>query len=462
MAGKRGAQGKPGKDGVGANAIADNCLIVAEDLGNDSTAQPHSWSFPYKTYEAAQADAVAGDTIVFMPGTHEIITGLLAMVGVSIYAFPTAIINVRNNQTVVGTEGLNITGEGIWTFYDRGITILAGNHDNNATYTFNFREIHIKVEWALKTAFGNVNMQGGNVYIEFMGTTFFWLADWIGAKANISIENLFDYSDYESTKSGENIRVHSITNGAEFCFTFKKIFTYNSRCLVLTNESDSYNATVRGDVLQNIQLSGTAPNCTVYMTGNGANYNLYGNYQTNCDQCIIVTSSPTNLLPIKVYHEGNIYSVNISGCVTVAGLLAYFKQRGIYIGGVTGSVFPESTIIKVGIYNDYNYLLPIDGVTSGGNVEINGTIVNKQDFDSSEVYAVYDLGDTADVSKLRINNSKFVFTGTTPSLAVRAENNQSLEIVGVLATNATTGQSNYTQVGTGIIDIAAYTDDEIL
>ena len=460
--GRKGEKGPAGPRATSLPAWWFKGVMVDFLHGDDAKAVKYSNTIPYKTFAAARLAAVAGDTIVFLPGTHDIYNGTLAMNGVSVYAMPGSVINVHNDQTVTQSEGLTVLGEGIWIFNNTGIT-LAGEHSNTDTYTFNFKELHIKGNWGLKFTYGNISINGVSVYIEDYGTTFYELANWEGTKAFVRIDNLFDYSDYNIEKDGVNIRVHSVVPSATHYLSFGKIFTYNSRCMILTNTTNEFNCSVHGDIDQFIQTEGASPNCTIYMTGNGANYKLYGGYRTNCNQCLVVTSAPTNSYPIKVYHQGSIYSDQVYGCVIVAGLKAYFKMRGIYIGGiydVPGSS-SESAIIKTGIYNDYNFMLP-DGVTTGGNVEINGTIVNRQDVDSNEIFAVYDFSDTENTFKLRIVNSKFVFPNTNVEAAIKSEIGQSLEVVGSLSTNATILGGLFTKIGAGVVDIAAYTDDLIL
>jgi signal peptidase I len=461
--GKKGNQGIPGKPKNALPSWWYKALIVDFTHGNNATAVKYSSTNPYKSYDAARLAAVSGDTIVFMPGTHEVDTQLLTGVGIAIWAMPGAIINVNNAQVAL-TGTLNIQGDGEWHFFNDGINLDDVNElDVNATYKFYFESLYVHYSYGIATRVGDVSIKGKNIFIVDSGSTFLYANLWQGPKINIDFDYLIDEVEYgDSSEFSSNIYIRS-SSDATVNINFKRINTVRRQCIVyLSSGVTTLNTKTVGDIVQ-ISDNGAdvLANSTIYVSSvQKANHRFYGNYKTNNPDCIIAVSATASNIPLKVYHEGSIDSTDGRTCVTIAGDNVYFKQKGLYVCG-KGVVAFESQVIAVGYYNGFNILLP-GALTSGGNIEINGMLINAFQGDYLETTCVWDRGDTINISKVRTVGAKMLVTGVVGNAALFSENfNQSLEIIGSLATNTTNGQTGYTITAGGTISNGAYTDDEI-
>lgn len=467
--GKKGPPGPPGPPGKTRNALPSwwyKALIVDFTHGNNASAVKYSSTNPYQSFDAARLAAVSGDTIVFMPGTHEVDTGLLTGDGISIWAMPGSIINVNNAQVAL-TGTLNIQGDGEWHFFDDGINLDdIVNLNVTDTYIFYFKDLYIHYSYGISTRVGNVFIKGENIFIVDQGSTFLYANLWEGNKISAEFDYLDDsVAQGDSTEFSSNIFVRASQTSSEpiVDIKFKRITTFRRQCIVyLSNNTASLKTTTVGDIVQlSDQEADILGNCTIFISSiSQALHNLYGRYQTNTPRCLIVASNTDSNNPLKVYHEGSMNVIDAAGAVIVAGENAFLKLNGIYAGGEVDFSSENATIIT-GYYDGYN-ILALAAITSGGRIEIAGTIINRHNGDGNEVHAIMDKGDTANTSITRLNNCKIICTVTSANYALLSENvNQSLEIVGVLATNFYNGQSGYTQVGTGVIDSDDYSDDEI-
>lgn len=463
--GKLGLQGPKGPKGDTVPVWWYKASIVDFTHGDNSKAVKYSNSFPYKTFDAARVAASAGDTIVLMPGTHDVNTQLLTGDGITIYAMPGAIISVNNSQ--VATAGtLNIQGFGEWHFYSNGINLDDLSLNNNADYNFYFKDLYIHYTYGLSTRVGNINISGENVYIVGEGSTFIYADLWQGKNINISVENIVDsVEDGDSTNFSSNIYIRAnIGEDTSYSnISFKKLKTLRRQCIVyLSDDITDFRTTTTGDIEQ---ISNTGAdflgNSTIYVScAYGASHNFYGRYRSNTPNCIVaVAVSP---VPLKVYHEGSIDMQDAYGVATIAGSSARVKLNGIYAAGKASGPSANETI-TIGIYDEWNILLPIGGVTTGGNLDITGTIINRHNGDSNEVSCIYCGGDTENTTVVRLNNTKMLWTNTVGAVfAMYTEVEQTLEIIGNIATNFIDGIENqFLIVGDPWIVVDNFTDDQI-
>jgi hypothetical protein len=464
--GKKGNQGIPGKPKNALPSWWYKALIVDFTHGDNASAVKYSSTNPYKSFDAARLAAVSGDTIVFMPGTHEVDTGLLTGEGISIWAMPDSIINVNNAQVALAGT-LNIQGDGEWHFFNDGINLDDVNElDVLGEYIFYFKDIYVHYSYGISTRVGRVKIAGKNIYIVDSGSTFFYANLWHGDRCDIDFDFLYDSVAHEdSVEYSSNIFIYSssVTGEANVNISFKKIQTVRRQCIVYLSGGVNHLITnTVGDIVQvsdnSVDILG---NSTVYISSVAkGTHNLYGKYQTNNPRCLISVSNTASNIPLKVYHEGSMNVIDGDGCVIVAGNNSWVKLRGIYAGGKSSFSSENATIIT-GNYSGYNILIG-SGITSGGRVEVIGTIVNRHNGDSNEVHCIVDKGDTASTSITRLNNCKCICTVTEGTVAVFSENEtQTIEIIGVLATNFSSGHSGYTAIGDNWVDVANYTDDEI-
>ena len=460
--GKKGPAGPTGPKNTALPSWWYKALIVDFTHGDNASAIKYSSTNPYKTFDAARLAAVSGDTIVFMPGTHEVDTGLLTGVGITIWAMPGSIINVNNAQVaLIGT--LNIQGDGEWHFFNDGINLDDVNElDENATYNFFFNDLYIHYSYGISTRVGYMNIKGKNIFIVDQGSTFLYANLWHGPKINIDFDYLVDEADYgDSSEFSSNIYIYSASD-ATVNVNFKRINTVRRQCIVyLSGGVTTLNTKTVGDIVQfSDNGADIMANSTIYVSSvQKANHRFYGNYHTHNPDCIVAVSATASNIPLKVYHEGSIDSVDGKTCVTIAGANVFFKQNGLYVCGKGIAAF-ESQVIAVGYYDGFNILLP-GPLTFGGNIEIHGTLINNFEGDSFETVCVWDRGDTINVSRVRTVGAKMLVKNVEANAALFSENfNQYLEIVGSLATNTSVGQTGYTIIG-GTISNSTYTDDEI-
>ncbi len=465
--GKRGGDGPRGPKGESLPAWWYKAILVDFTHGDNAKAIKYSNTIPFKTYDAARLAATTGDTIVFMPGEHEVDTELLTGDGIRIWAMPQSIIYVNNAQ--VATAGiLNIQGDGEWHFYNDGINIDDTLLENSVEHIFTFKDLYVHYSYGLSSRIGDIKIKGGNIYIVDQGSTFLYLNNWIGRNCDIEFDKMVDnVVQGDSSEFSSNIYIRA-SIGEDISYsniTFKKIVTKRRQCIVyLSDDTTEFRTTTRGDIEQ---VSDTGAdvmgNCTIYVSSTYiSSHNLYGRYRANTPNCIVAVSSAGALLPMKVYHEGSIDMQDSYGVMTLAGMGTKVKLRGIYAAGQAAFSAANETI-TVGVYNGWNILLPGGGITTGGNLEVIGTIINRHNGDSNEVTCIYGGGDTDNTTTVRLNNAKLLWTVTTGAqLAMWTETTQILEVIGEVQTNFEDGIENqFVPIGTALVEIDDFTDDQI-
>lgn len=463
--GRLGLQGPKGPKGDAVPVWWYKASIVDFTHGDNAKAVKYSNSYPYKTFDAARTAASAGDTIVLMPGTHDINTQLLTGDGITVYAMPGAIVNVNNTQ--VATAGtLNILGFGEWHFFNNGINLDDLSLDNNAKYNFFFKDLYIHHTYGISARVGNINIAGDNVYIVDSGTTFLYANLWQGKNINVNIDYLVDnVPESESNNFSSNIYIRAnIGEDTSFSnISFKKITTVRRQCIVyLSDDITDFRTNTTGDIEQVSDISKDfLGNSTIYVScAYGATHNFYGRYKANTPNCLVAVAVSYN--PLKVYHEGSIDMQDALSVATIAGSSAKVKLRGIYAAG-QAALSSFNATITIGVYNGWNILIPDSGITTGGNLEIIGTIINRHNGDSNEVTCIYCGGDTDNTTIVRFNNAKLLWTVTEGAVfAMYTETNQIAEFTGEVVTNFTDGIENqFTIVGDPWITVANFTDDQI-